>query len=470
MTAATQEAYNLFHEGMITLAEIEENGVGIDVALLESTIIAIEKKVATIQKELKADPIYDLWRRRFGERTKLSSRPQLGEILFSPKDRGGLGYDVVGYTSKDKIRVDEEALEDIDLPFVQKYVYAAKLRDKILNTYLHGIKREVVDGRAHCNYNLNTTVTYRSSSDNFNFQNLPIRDPEMGALIRSLFIPMPGNSIVEIDFSQIEVRIANAYHKDPTMTTYLKDPTKDLHRDMARQIFCLDASEFQDGAGKATRGLAKGNFVFAQFYGDYYVNCARNIWHKARRERLKTKDGVPLIKHLRRKGIVDLGRCDPDHRPEPGTFEHHMKAVEDHFWKKRFPVYTQWKRDWYDAYLKKGYFDSLTGFHYEGIFSRNDVINYAVQGSAFHGMLWSLNRLRNLIHKRGMQAMLIGQIHDSIITEVPTAEIPEFVRMARKVMTGALVRHYNWINVPIEVEVEVAPEGRPWNEKRKMAA
>ncbi|NIS13857.1 MAG: hypothetical protein GWN12_18860, partial [Thermoplasmata archaeon] len=85
--------------------------------------------------------------------------------------------------------------------------------------------------------------TFRSSSDSFNFQNIPIRDLELARLIRQAIIARSGHRLVEIDYSGVEVHVAACYHQDPTMLEYLEDKSKDLHRDMAMEIFKLPLEE-----------------------------------------------------------------------------------------------------------------------------------------------------------------------------------------------------------------------------------
>jgi len=305
-------------------------------------------------------------------------------------------------------------------------------------------------------------ICVHNSSQNPNFQNFPIRDPERGKLIRQCFIPRKGRVLVEIDYSGIEVKIAQCYHQDPVMFKYLTDPNSDMHRDMAVDCFLLgDAKEVT----KQSRYVAKNQFVFPEFYGSYYVDTAAGLWNAIGSMKLVTTAGVPLKKHLARKGIKELGLCDPNKRPRPGTFEHHIKAVEDDFWGKRFSVYAKWKEQWFRAYQSKGYFDMLTGFRCKGLYKRNEVINLPVQGAAFHCLLWSLIQLQNYIIKKGLRTLIVGQIHDCLVLDVPMSEIQIILNAARRIMTKNLVREWRWITVPMGIEVDVTPEGGSWFDK-----
>src|SRR4029077_4537362 len=117
--------------------------------------------------------------------------------------------------------------------------------------------------------------------------------------------------------------------------------------------------------------------------------------------------------------IDELGECDPDvYDPRPGTFEEHVKKIERNFWDVRFRGYLDWKRDFYAEYLKRGRFDMLTGFRCEGVFEKNQVVNFPIQGSAFHCLLWALVDLQRWIIKNKMGSLIVGQIHDSMLLDV----------------------------------------------------
>ena len=69
------------------------------------------------------------------------------------------------------------------------------------------IKYEVM-GRVHPELNIMEAVTGRFSSTNPNIQQIPSRDPEIGPLIRSLYLPEEGEKWFSLDFSAQEPRIA----------------------------------------------------------------------------------------------------------------------------------------------------------------------------------------------------------------------------------------------------------------------
>lgn len=456
---ATKNSYRLLHQGTLTLSKIEANGIKIDRKQLKRSFRKADARIAELQESIKQTEVYERWQSRYGKSMKLSSGPQLASILYEE-----MGYPVLDYTQKEQPSTAKETLEKIPDPFIENFL-KIKAWNTVKNTFLKGVQKNLVNGWLHTNFNLNTVVTYRGSSNDPNLQNIPIRIPEFAEVIRSVFVPeSEDRMLIEVDYSGIEVRIAACYHKDPMMLSYIRDPSKDMHRDMAAQIYCID----KDDVSKTARYCAKNMFVFPSFYGDYYIHSALAMWAAIPRMDLQTPDGTSLKKVLKSKGIISLGLCDPKKKPVKGTFEYHMREIENDFWNNRFKVYGRWKKKWYADYLENGGFTTLTGFRIEGLYSRNDVINYPVQGSAFHCLLWSLIQLQKEIEKRGMKTKLRLQIHDSILADVPVKEKEMFLELVQEIMIDRLMKKWSWLIVPVEIEAEAAPPGKSWFEKKAV--
>jgi DNA polymerase I-like protein with 3'-5' exonuclease and polymerase domains len=108
---------------------------------------------------------------------------------------------------------------------------------------------------------------------------------------------------------------------------------------------------------------------------------------------------------------------------------------------------------------------SFTGFTAEGVHRRNEVINYPVQGNAFHCLLWSLIETMKALRKYKMKSVVIGQIHDSMISDVPDNELQDYLNITEEITAVKLRKHWDWINVPVGTEVEVSPAGGSWADK-----
>ncbi len=441
------DAYDLFHEGMEALCDVEELGICIDMEYLEETRTDLEKKSIDLQEKIKQTDLGKLWLKIYKGTYNLDSDVQLRAILFKH-----MGIEPTKYTKNEAPSVDGEALKKMNLPAVEN-ILEYRTCEKMLSTYLGGIHREQVLGILHCFFHLHTVRTMRGSSSDVNFQNQPIRDPVMGKTIRQCFIPSEGNQILELDFKGIEVSIAYCYHKDPTMYEYITNPENDMHRDMAAACYMLE----RDEVTKEARYCGKNMFVFPQFYGDYFIKCAKSLWEAISKMKLKTVSGTPLKKHLQSKGIRSLKQ-----------FETHLKKVEDDFWNVRFPVYTEWKEEWYEEYLEKGWFRMYTGFICSGLMRKNQVINYPVQGPAFHCLLWSLIQLNKWLIQKDMNSGIIGQIHDSIIIDLDPEEKDEILKQVKLITTKDLQRQFKWIIIPLEIEAEITPVDGTWYDKEEI--
>lgn len=453
------EAYKLFHNGAIALADVEAAGMRIDMKYLNRTIESMEDRVKDCVSQMKKDPIYKVWKQEFGGRTKISSREQLGHVLFNK-----LGYKSKEKTKTGRASTNKNALETIDDPFVRRWSEMTGLTHNLSNFLLGPRAAAVRHDRAwwvHPIFNLNIAATYRSSCQQPNLQNVPKRDEEAAKIARRAFLPHPGECIVELDFNVLEVKIAYTYHQDPVMRKYLLDPTKDMHRDCAMDLFMLREDQVDK---KSFRHSAKNQFVFAEFYGSVFFQCAKAIWDNCQKHKWKVPGtDLNILEHFAKHGIREGGKFDPEFEPKKGTFEKHVQVVEGKFW-KRFSVYDQWKRDWYKAYLKNGYFESHTGFVIHTYHKKNDVINYPIQGAAFHCLLWCIIKLNKWLRKHGMKSKIIGQIHDNLMLSCPPEELKTVIHKAREIMTESLPAAWKWINIPLKVEVEVGGQDQAWSE------
>lgn len=446
MTPFSREAYELFHEGALALADIEATGIRVDVPYLNGQMEKLEAQILDINRRLWRAPEARQWKEKFGSKTNLESNKQLASILY-----GEMGYKASHSTRKGSASTNDDALAEIGTSFTDTILSKRKL-SKVRDTYVAGLLKNQVNGLLHPSFNLHSVLSFRSSSDHPNFQNMPMHDREAMGIVRRAIVPhSPEDSIGEIDYKSAEVRIAACYHKDPAMIAYIEDPSKDLHLDMACECFFLKKGQVT----KEIRYTVKGNFVFAAFYGSYFELMAPALWKNA--ALLGLSDRTPLRTWLREKGIKNLS-----------DFTDHIETVENHFWNKRFPRYAKWKKDWHQQYLKRGWIEMLSGFRCLGPMSRNACINYPIQGASFHCLLWSLVQLQKWLVANEMKTRIIGQIHDSIVLNFAADELHTVLRKARKVMREDIRKHWEWIVVPMDIEAEVAPIGRPWNEKEVM--
>jgi uracil-DNA glycosylase family 4 len=428
-----KKGFDLFLEGIKELSRIEANGIRVNRNYYERKINHITKKMELLDNKILNSKEVQQWKGDFNH----SSSKQLRELLFDI-----LKVNSVKQTVKGNNSVDIEALENIDLSFVKNILKWRKLK-KIKDTYLKGFLREQVEDYLHPSFNLHTVSTYRSSSNNPNFQNIPKRDEEAQQITRAGIIPRPGRQLMEVDYSKIEVCISACYHKDPNMIKEVEDPKTDMHRDTAMELFCIEQPENVENL----RYIAKNGFVFPQFYGSYYVDCAKNIWKEI-------DDSVK--EHLKKYAIKNYSQ-----------FEKHLQKIEDKFWNKRFRVYQQWKKDIWRDYQQTGYIKTLSGFTCRARMNFKEATNYPIQGSAFHCLLWSLIQINKFLRENNFQTCIVGQIHDSIVFDLVPEEKEELKTVIRKIMTEDIREHWPWIIVPLDIDAEISEIDGNWSMMEK---
>lgn len=446
---SSKEAFQLLMQGSIAMSRMERVGLRVDVRYLEQAIKDTEEKVRDLEKQIESAREYRVWGRHFGNKMNLRSRTQLGQVMF--EILGHKRNPFLGQTN------DVAAFEHLKSDFVRNYHDIERLK-KALSTNLYGIQREVVDGRIHPHTNLYTAESYRSSQNAPNMQNQPVRNKDISAIVRTMIIPDPGCILLEGDFNAHEVRTSYMYHKDPKMYDYIMGGG-DMHTDKAMELFCLSKEELGNidkFPGDLLRYAAKNLFVFRQFYGGVFFQAAPELWNFISLYHLTTAQGVPIHEHLAAKGIKKLGKCDPQKEPVKGTYEYHVREVERSMWNKTFPVYAQWKKDWWEKYQRQGGVNSLTGFKMEGVFRRNQILCDVIQGSAFQILLWSIIQEQMEVLKRKLKSRIWLQVHDSQLWNIHRKELDDIVGLIKEVCLERVVKHWKWINIPLKVKMEAS--------------
>lgn len=444
VASGLQKAMMLFLDGSISFATMTAAGIKIDINQCKRELRSTEEKIEKCESNLRNSVLGMEWKRKYGQKMNFESPIQLSRLLSAN----------VSSMNGEKISTRHEDLEELvgKIDGIANLLEYRRLRKQ--QNYLLGLEKEIENGKLHPFFSLSGVSTYRSSSHNINFQNIPIRHGQMSEAIRKCFVPRNGRKLIEVDYKGIEVSVAACYHKDPNMISYLSSMSKDLHKDMASMIYLLKRSQ----VSKQARYSAKNAFVFPQFYGDYYVNCAKALWKNVQALDLKIEGaGISIAEHLRNSGLGTYEK-----------FEEHLMKVENKFWNVMFPKYREWKEEWVNMFEKKGYVEMLTGFRCWGPMTRNQAINYPIQGTAFHILLWSLIRITDKLKEKRMRAKLIGQIHDCMLFDVPEDEVEELIKLLNEVMTVEVRDEWKWIIVPLSIEVEATPINQSWAAKRPI--
>jgi DNA polymerase I len=436
-----QKGNKLFFKGNLALADVESNGICIDLNHYVREEKRLTRKIDRLKEKLTTGEEAIAFRNQFGKDLDIGSPNDLRKLLYDV-----LKVPVTKQTVHANNSVDQEVLEGMNVPFSNSLIQYRKLL-KTRDTYLAQFARETCqDGKLHPSFNLHLVKTYRSSSDSPNFQNIPVRDEEAKKITRAGIVPSKGHKILEVDYGSLEVRIMACYAKDPVLIDYLKSG-KDMHKDEAKHTFIFTDQEWnqlEKQQAKDIRFYAKNQKVFPYFYGSWFKAAASNLWSMV--DELKVKS------HLKQQGIKTYY-----------DFENHMQKDEKRFWNK-FSVFKDWQEGVEEEYLRKGKISYLTGFEVDGYLTKNELLNYRIQGSAFHCLLWSLIDLNTKL--KNMKTKIIGQIHDSIVFDLFPQEEEEVIFLCKETMTYFLPQKWNWINVPLEVEFEIAEIDQAWYYKK----
>ena len=180
------------------LAELEYNGIRLDIPMLKRVGEDMARQLAGIEQEIYAAA---------GHEFNIASPKQLRQVLFDEqklpiKRKTGI---------KGEPSTDQETLEDLAAEGkspVPKLILQHRQIAKLKGTYVDALP-EVVNprtGRIHASFNQTVTSTGRLSSSDPNLQNIPIRR-EQGRQIRAAFLPQEGWTLLTADYSQIELRL-----------------------------------------------------------------------------------------------------------------------------------------------------------------------------------------------------------------------------------------------------------------------
>jgi DNA polymerase-1 len=425
-------------------AVMESTGIGFDVAMMESNEAGIKSKQQELETQFKQTGLFQTWQDAYGSKLNIYSSNQLGGVLFDK-----LKLDPPKLTEKGKWAVDEDALAEIEHPDLENFIRIKKY-EKILGTYYSQFRREVSQhGILHCEMQLNTTRTYRTSCTKPNLQNISRTDKEQAQYIRGLFkSQFPDYVIVEADLKGCEVSGAACHTLDKNLITYVSDSNRDMHRDLAEVLYGIP----NDQVSKELRSITKV-YTFGSFYGSFWKLTGPHLWKLIHMHQPKLVDGTPVVDYLYDKGFTSVER-----------YTEHVKSADEFMWYKQFPEYRKWK-DWvYDEYLKTGYVDMFTGFRRYGPLNRNMVINTPIQGDSGHINLWLCCYVLSRINREKIPAKLFLQIHDSVVGLVHKEALDVYCQLYRDGIE-ALKKQWTWMITPFEIEYEVAPVGGSWYDK-----
>ena len=293
-------------------------------------------------------------------------------------------------------------------------------------------------GRIHGTYLPFGTVTGRLSSKDPNLQNIPNKGD---SAVKRCYVSRFGGDgvILQLDYSQVELRVAASWFNEPSMIQAYKD-LQDLHTVTAIAISGLSKKAYEaldDNVKKAWRTRAK-RINFGVLYGG----------------------GPPALQRtLKQDGIeISIDEC--------------KKLIDDYF-KARPKLKTGIEK------LKReterlGYLESFTGRRRRvpEVFSQDEElvaralrqsINFPIQSSASDMTLMSLILIEREMEARGYISKLILTVHDSIVFDCHVDEVFEIAAMAQDIMENIMHRSeevwpgldWKWLKCPIVADAEI---------------
>ncbi|MDH3762151.1 MAG: DNA polymerase I, partial [Gammaproteobacteria bacterium] len=390
------------------LLEVEQNGVLIDQQMLKKQGKEIDQKLGRIEQE-----IYQ----QAGEVFNLSSPKQIQAILFDK-----LELPVLRKTPKGQPSTAEDVLEELAADYeIPALILEHRSLNKLMSTYIDKLPLEINarTGRVHTSYQQAVASTGRLSSTSPNLQNIPVRTAE-GRRIREAFVAAPGNLILALDYSQIELRImAHLSADDSLLNAFARG--LDVHRATAAEVFGADLEQVTADQRRAAKAIN-----FGLIYGMSAFGLGKQL---------------------------SIGRNEA------------QQYVDTYF--ERYPGVKRYMEETKQRARDQGYVETVFGrrLYLPDINARNanvrqyaerTAINAPMQGTAADIIKRAMITVQRWLDGNGDGCKMIMQVHDELVFEVADSEIERCRDSIAGLMTAAAE-----LSVGLEVD---AGTGANWNE------
>ena len=331
-----------------------------------------------------------------GREFNVNSPKQLGTVLFEEMQIPCKKKTKSGYSTK------AEVLEELapDYPIV-KLILEYRSLAKLKSTYCDGLLKVIqADGRIHTSFNQVETRTGRISSLEPNLQNIPIRT-ELGREMRRFFVAESGSTLIDADYSQIELRVLAALANDENMINAFNNG-EDIHKTTAAQVFNLP----REMVTPLLRSRAKA-VNFGIVYGIGAFSLAKDIG-------VSVKEAKDYI----------------------NGYLHHFSGVAEYMDK----MIETAKDNGYAETLfhRRRYLPELASSnHMMRAFGERVARNMPIQGTAADIIKIAMIRVCESLEKENMKSRLILQVHDELIVESPADEAEKALQIVTREMENA---------------------------------
>jgi len=390
------------------LTQMEDNRLPVRLGMVSKTRDRVQSQIAEIEKTLDASiPPKEEWP-DWLQKTK----PKWGATNWTKwwlYDYQGALVPRRGKPTKTWPQgnpgMAQEDLAKLDHPGARLLSQRSTLY-KQLTGFLVPIETRTVDGRISTSFSLIGTVTGRLSSRSPSDENPGLNSQQIprDKATRNLF-GEKGLAWIEVDFSQLELRVAAVMSGDREMIR-LFEQDEDIHTYMAKRLVRTDE------VTKEHRTLAKGvNFGFlygmqSKHFADYVrteygVIITKKEAEVFREEYFTTFNGLPGWYRKQRKEAIEHGGV----HNEFGRFRHLPRVYHENFWVQ------------------------------ENAFRQ--AVNSPVQSTGSDFMLVSLARLARDLRLPELGAKLITTVHDSVCLTAPYSTARRVGRIVKETMEMA---------------------------------
>lgn len=409
-----QDMEELFYEVEMpltrVLADMEYRGFTVDKEQLTELGDRFDERISILTAE-----IYEYAEVEFN----INSPKQLGDILFNKLELPVIKKTKTGYSTNAEVL---EKLNDSH-PIIAKITEYRQIV-KLKSTYVDGLISLIDDEthKVHSSFNQTITTTGRISSTEPNLQNIPIRTEE-GREIRKVFIPSSNDyTLVDADYSQIELRVLAHIADDPKMKeAFFTD--EDIHTKTASEVFGV---ALEDVTSEMRSNAKAVNFGIIYGISDFGLSRDLNISRKEA------------------KIYID------------NYLENYIKVkqfMED--------VVNEGKKNGYvDTILnRKRYLPELASRNFNiRSFGERMAMNTPIQGSAADIIKVAMVRVYSELKRRKLKSKLILQVHDELIIETHRDELEEVKALLKDTMETAVK-----LSVPLKVDMKT---GDSWYETK----
>jgi len=410
--AADEKLLHIYQQiempAMHALAVMERNGILIDVPKLQSQAQQVGQRLLDLEKQ-----IHQL----AGQPFNIQSPKQIAEILFVKQELPVIKKTPLGAPS-----TDEEVLQKL----AENYPLPARILDyrslaKLQSTYIEKLPRMVnpQTGRVHTSFSQAVAVTGRLASSDPNLQNIPVRTEE-GRKIREAFIAKPGTVMVSADYSQIELRIMAHIAEDESLLKAFA-AGEDIHKATAAEMFHVDVKDVTSEQRRYAKVIN-----FGLIYGMSAFGLAGNLGV----ERSAAQQYIDTY-FARYPGVADY------------MAQTRVTAKEKGYVETVFG-----RRLWLPEIR------SANGMRRQG--AERAAINAPMQGTAADLIKLAMIAVQHWIEQNKLETIMLLQVHDELVLEVPQHELELVKEQLPLLMTGVAQ-----LKVPLLVEVGV---GANWEE------